>query len=89
MGIPQGDGLGEPVYYSHPDHADLRPAFVPADHVNFKARGWAPVETELVEAEPETASEETERPAGSQRRETARVVRRSVPAEDAAEGSNA
>ena len=82
MGKEQGDGLPAPTYYRHESFADLRPAYVPADHVNLKARGWIEVPQEESPAGGEDAQAADEapedragvRPAGSQRREAARVV---------------
>lgn len=83
MGKEQGDELPDPVYYQREINGETvtRPAYVPADHVNLRAHGWTQAE-ETPETEPAPA--EDERPAGSQPRERARVVRSSAPVGDEA-----
>jgi hypothetical protein len=76
MGKPQGDGLPEPTYYEREVNGETvsRPAYVPADHVNLQAHGWRRSEQQETTERPADVELETERPAGSPRRERARVI---------------
>jgi hypothetical protein len=84
MGKPQGDGLPEPTYYQREVEGVtvLRPAYVPADHVNLQAHGWRVADQQETAEEPAAAELEAERPAGSPRRERARVIPSSGPVGD-------
>lgn len=95
MGKPQGDDLPDAAIYEREIDGETyqRPAYVPEDHVNLRARAWTMVSGEVPEAVASGAvaavEEPAEKRAGSHKRATAQVVPSHPGAADAGGQGNA